>query len=1398
MAGNSEGKSYYGLVLDNGQLRKDAQQASGILKGIGNSAEAEGARIDNMYKKIVGFGSGFLVLQHAKEFISQIVKVRGEVESLSISFETLLGSKQKADALFSQIKDFAAKTPLELTPLAKGAQLLLSFNVEAEKVMPILKQIGDISMGSADKFNSLTLAFSQMYSAGKLMGQDLIQMINAGFNPLSVMSEKTGKSIAVLKDEMSAGAISADMVADAFRAATEEGGKFNGMLEKQSKGIEGSLSNLSGAIDDMMNDLGTKGQGLITSSIAGATAIVENYEKIGKAIMDIVVAYGAYKAALITLNAIQNLNRKILMQAVLEKKLAAAAGIQLSNAEAVAAARTKLLSLAQHGLVKALKAAKAAMLSNPYTWFAVAVAALAYGIYKLITAETAAEAAQRKHNEAMEAAKERKDSLVSKTQQLINKIDSETLSIRAQIKAWQKLKEEMPEAFGKMTIDEIKAMKPEDREKLINKTVEDREDAEIDNAYYEALRKVIKLEEKLASDNRVSTNPYGTTNLSATTQSQLAEAREWLKLKKQEKEANDEIIRQADFMAQSVDARKDIIQKEIEELQAERAGIEAAIDKSKKVTGEWKPYDVQPLVDEGRVELINREIERRNVLLKELNKQSKDAVQNKAHWEKQEKEAKNALEAMGESAKGNADWNKEMAKLREAQKNLKTWDFSDKQANSQKLAANERNEKIQEYYKKLSLQVKESEKELTQSEIDAMQEGLEKEVAQINFNYNKLIEENDRRRDEWVKELQEKERIEWENEHPNYKEKGEVFTPTSTKADLSKEQIDALKNYEIAAANEKKTATVNAENEAFTEIQEIRKELYNDLRDGLQKEIISINDHYDKLVEKAKKAGADIVEIEEINRQRKNSIDHAELNDESERINEELKLREDAIESEERFLEDRTGKEMKLIKVRKEAAEKQLQLLKQQQALGKQGLDGQIKQAEVTIKKFNGQLAKLKYEKVNAIASSFKDITDALKDSNSEIGEMASGIGNLLDTVNSVMQGFASGGPVGGVLAMVGSAVSTILSALQESGDSGENSTDLQIENIKRMGELVDKQISLMDDLFGTERIEQFNIALNSLNSNIQNNLEELNRLSNWFYLDGEYHPIAGAGQEHTQTWEMLEPVLIRIRELSRKKSLTAEDINELNELNNTVQSFSRDYNMGIEGRDWLAEAKQYTDSVVNYIIDKNELVNKEILSDIDTNISSLTDSITEMFRSRTDSAEDFAKSFDELMSDAITNIFKRNIIEEEMRQVYDVMRDSMMDDRLISPEELERIRDSYSEATSRIKEQWDAMEATFKEGGLDLSSGAEREASQKGFASMSQDSANELNGRFTAMQALTASIVESMKILTANSGQILKHLAGIESNTKYCENLEDIGRNISSMKSGIDDIQLKGITIRT
>ena len=214
------GRLAFGTSLSNEELKRSGEEAKGVFRDISKTASAEGAKIDSSFRKIGAAIGGYFSARAAADFARQIVNVRKEIESLEVSFRTLLGSEEKANSLLGELREFAVKTPLQLNDLAKSAQTLLSFNVEAEKVMPTLKAIGDISMGDSQKLQSLTLAFAQMRSTGKLMGQDLLQMINAGFNPLTVMAEKTGKSVATLKDEMSKGAISADMVADAFMSAT--------------------------------------------------------------------------------------------------------------------------------------------------------------------------------------------------------------------------------------------------------------------------------------------------------------------------------------------------------------------------------------------------------------------------------------------------------------------------------------------------------------------------------------------------------------------------------------------------------------------------------------------------------------------------------------------------------------------------------------------------------------------------------------------------------------------------------------------------------------------------------------------------------------------------------------------------------------------------------------------------------------------------------------------------------------------------------------------------------------------------------------------------------------------------------------------------------------------------
>lgn len=303
----------------------------GNLENGMRSATLQAQGLDAAMHRLAMTIGGVFTAQKAIEFGRAVVDVRNKIETLQTSFEVLLGNKGKADALFGSIKEFAAKTPMLMDDLAKGAQTMLGFGIESDKVMGYLKALGDISMGDSERFQSLALAFSQMSAAGKLMGQDLLQMINAGFNPLKVISEETGKSIGELKDEMSQGKISAEMVQKAFLSAAGAGGQFNGMLNKLSQTQQGALSNLEGAWDDFLNALGERQEGVVVSVANGLTSLLQHYEAIISVVKSVVVAYGSYKAALMAVWAWQKasaLVETIQLIAMMRKELGLLTAVQ--------------------------------------------------------------------------------------------------------------------------------------------------------------------------------------------------------------------------------------------------------------------------------------------------------------------------------------------------------------------------------------------------------------------------------------------------------------------------------------------------------------------------------------------------------------------------------------------------------------------------------------------------------------------------------------------------------------------------------------------------------------------------------------------------------------------------------------------------------------------------------------------------------------------------------------------------------------------------------------------------------------------------------------------------------------------------------------------------------------
>lgn len=237
----SDGRIIIDTEINSSGAEKDINSLSGKLSGLAKTG-------------LAAFTSAIAAAGTAIGGLATIAtKYNSQMEDYFANFTVLLGSTTEATKHVEDLKRFAAKTPFEMAGLADASKQLLSFGIGVEDIMPDLQMLGDISLGNQERFKGLALVFAQVASAGKLTGQDLLQFINQGFNPLQVIAEKTGKSMADLKEEMSQGKISYEMVAEAMKVATSEGGKFYQGMEVQSQTLSGMWSTLK---DDTMSLIG--------------------------------------------------------------------------------------------------------------------------------------------------------------------------------------------------------------------------------------------------------------------------------------------------------------------------------------------------------------------------------------------------------------------------------------------------------------------------------------------------------------------------------------------------------------------------------------------------------------------------------------------------------------------------------------------------------------------------------------------------------------------------------------------------------------------------------------------------------------------------------------------------------------------------------------------------------------------------------------------------------------------------------------------------------------------------------------------------------------------------------------------------------------------------------------
>lgn len=1290
----SDGREYYGFGISNSQLRREAQQAISIFDSIGSAAEAEGARIDTAFKRAGQAVAAFISAQQLSSFVGSVVKMRGEIEALEISFETLLGNKDKAKEFFSEIKDFAVNTPMQLGDLAKGAQTLLGFNIEAEKVMPILRQIGDISMGSSDKFNSLVLAFSQMSSTGKLMGQDLLQMINAGFNPLVEMSKITGKSISELKDDMSAGAISADMVAEAFAHAAGEGGTFNGMLEKQSKGLKGAISNLQGAWDDMLNDIGSKQQGVFVEGISLSTEAIKHYELFANAILSIAAAYGAYKA--------------VLAAAVVAQKAQALA----DNIRLVMMFRKEL------GLLTAAQQAfNIAAWANPYVLLTAAIVGVATALYLYADTSSNAEKAQKKLNEEKDEFQKKLDVEAQKVNELISIIQDKTETDYAQLKAYEELKKVCPAIADAYTQEKLAALELTEARKALNEAQEQETHENAQNnlqRYTWLLSEATQAEGdwmKMSKEAQDAIRKKFGTGLLKNKVEQLQDV-----VKGYQEQINEikRVKKEAEENAKPIETKIVEAKADLEQIQKEFYKAKAKLEEEQAKTKKQFGKQVMTFFYEIKFRLAQGNLKKAQDKVASLEAEKAAQTTYKQDYDaaaKAWKEAKKKLDTIKkDKAKYTQKQYKDAAeaeeKARKAYKNLGGEITTDEQDKS---AAEKARRDREEYAKKLAnfkrltasqaVEQARAEKDaqyaVEQARIDAMQDGSEKILAQMALDHKRELEMLDREKADYLQRKVDNARALFEANPAN---KGKTFngsnitlTPEENASFAKRKQYTGLKQAnEGQELLERQRTTMNEYLKEFGDYMEKRQ---------------AIIDLYNAQMARATTEG------ERLSLSATMKRELSELDIEANKSTAAIS----------RLFDDMTNKTVKDLRKIADAGEEALQFLISGEWDEAKGIEfGMSQETFDTLRKSPAELEKIRKaikqirEEADKSDTAFNKMSNGLKKvfaAGNDTKKLKDGLGMIEDGLNDVMnvagflQNSLSGlGDALGSDALKGAAdginaamdvMNSTMSGAQAGAMFGPwgAAAGAAIGLVSSLGSAIAKLIDAKHEKKIKKLQEQIGV--------LEKSYDKLGRS-----VEKAYSKDASKMIEQQNTLLEQQKVLIR-NQIAEEKSKKKTDWDRIKEWKNQIEEIDQ----------LIADNKE---NAVDAIFGE----------DLKLAIDNFSSAYAEAWASGGDKAKSAKDVVRKMMQQMVTESIKAAIqSSKSMEQIRQKLQEFYADN-VLSPWEQDYIYRMAENLQKELDNQLGWADSLMYEG-----SSASQDSTKRGFATASQDSIDELNGRFTAIQ---------------------------------------------------------------
>lgn len=1413
------------VTLDTSQLDKDVQRATGKFQQISKSAQQES---DRMRDALLGVGKAMGIAfsaQQAIAFVKQVVSVRAEIQALEVSFRTLLGSQQASAELMRQMKEFAAATPLQLGDLAKGAQTMLGFNLDPDDIMPMLKAIGDISMGDAQKFQSLTLSFSQMSSVGKLMGQDLLQMINAGFSPLAVMAEKTGKSIGELKEEMSAGAISADMVKQAFIDATSEGGQFFGMLSGQGDTVKGALAQLSGAFTDMFNGIGEQSEGLIKGSVKSVQWLIENYETLGKVLAGIIATYGTYKAVMMTVVALERLQVQL--------ALAKMEGMTKQ------AALLDILKAKQLALNKAVTS-----LANPYVLLAMAIVGVTYGIYKLATAETEAEKAQRKHNEAIEQGKKEIDDYKQAVGEYLEIVRDDTATQRQRYEAYEKLIRLMPQLKDK-SVEEISQMDTKELDKLLNTNT--------DVIHYQQLKKEAKAAQAEVDKLRSVVEAYdnapwrkGADLEVDKARKKLVIAEQTLRTAEQELSVYEEQQRQAEYEAMTQEEKLNYLNEQKEDLEfqmsatynlislqvrqlIEQGKIADAVRLAKKEAGGFSGALFNAF---RQTVALNDEMVKLNGKIQQVQatdtgktyKQAlADAFQEYQRTQQALKDATNKKEADYYKAKEEADKAEQAYKALGGNTSPRTSTAPKRDRKAEQAEERRRLQQLADlkadFAKRELRQAIDNEFAIKQARISAQEDTIQKELELARLHTAQLKEENKRREEDWIETLQRKREEEWKLQNPAKAKEGYSFTGVTTRDNLSKQQLEQLAEYDRIATEQGVKAETDALAKRLQQFESYAQERMRVAKEYADKERDLHN------ADGSLREGVTQDNLDELKRQSDEAL---------------AKIDEAWAEREESYQQWMTDIASMSVAQLEQELERVQELLATAEANGDDSKEVAVLRAE--LEKLRKKLREIEQDS-KATGNSFADwsrATETLRNTKDELESLAESIRPLSDSLANTIQGVAGlATPVIGIIGSIGKfaemsqqGISASATATQKAISIAEKGTVI-LTIISTAIQLATKVAKLFsDDKRHDKNIKELDKRIADLQWRLDHwgwdNLEEsagkpLEHINDWL-AEARLKALAAAAAtgDYTKAWQTMYDITVGTEEAGR----------------NLADAYMRaDYMAGkLLGSDRYTEARKQLDLMGQRIVNIQQKINdykgrkgdhseeiekleKEqrevaekmagyidnMLNDLlGGNAIQLADKLGNALFDAFSKGEDAAKAFGGAVNDIINNMVKKLLIQQFLEKPIAeainklkkaATKDGVLDmDALIAS--IGTLFDDFQKIgadAGKLQEAYDKIMQSIGADMDDMLSGQ-----RKGIATASQDSVDELNGRATAIQTHTAMIAQGTARLTSLAQSTFDQLVEVARMVKEGNaTRQRIETSTATIATKVRDFETYGIKVK-